>query len=280
VMGVPVGFSKRRGMFLRVGIPVALIIAALAAGGYFYLHRTPKLTDKDTIVLADFDNKTGDAVFDDTLKQGLSVQLEQSPFLDLLSGRRVNETLKMMSRTPGDPLTPEITREVCERTGSKAMLTGTIAGLGSQYVIGLKAINCDTGDMLAETQEQAAGKESVLKALDAAAIRLRSKLGESLSSVQKYATPVEHATSSSLEALKIFSIGVKMSQTKGDSAALPFYKRAVELDPDFAMAYINLSSIYFNFNEKERSVEYGRKAYVLREKVSERERLYNATTSM
>jgi eukaryotic-like serine/threonine-protein kinase len=258
-----------------VGPTTVLLLAALVAGGFYVRsHRAKPLTDKDTIVLSDFDNKTGDAVFDDALKQGLSVQLEQSPFLELISDRRVNETLKMMGRIPADRLTPEITREVCERTGSKAMLTGTIAGLGSQYVIGLKAINCNTGDMLTEAQEQAAAKESVLRALDNAAISLRTKLGESLSSVQKYATPLSQQTTSSLEALRAFSIGVKMSQTKGDSAALPFYKRAVELDPDFAAAYINLSSIYFNFNEKERAAEYGRKAYALREKVSERERLY------
>ena len=179
-----------------------------------------RLTDKDTIVLSDFDNKTGDAVFDDTLKQGLSVQLEQSPFLALVSDRKVNETLKLMGRPAGDRLTPEVTREVCQRTGSKAMLTGSIAGLGSQYVIGLKAVNCNTGDVLAEAQEQAAGKEAVLKALDAAAVSLRGKLGESLSSVQKYATPVEEATTPSLEALKAYSLGRKdVSMRKGHSRA-------------------------------------------------------------
>ena len=176
-------------------------------------------------------------VFDDTLKQGLSVQLEQSPFLDLVSDRKVNETLKRMGRPAGDRLTPEVTREVCQRTGSKAMLTGSIARLGSQYVIGLKAVNCNTGDVLAEAQEQAASKEAVLKALDSAAVSLRSKLGESLSSVQKYATPVEEATTPSLEALKAYSLGRKMFFAKGNTAALPFFKRAVELDPNFAMAY-------------------------------------------
>src|SRR5258708_36065601 len=156
------------------------------------------LTDKDTIVLADFDNKTGDALFDDTLKQGLFVQLEQSPFLELVSENKVNQTLKMMGRPTGDRLTSEMAREVCQRTSSKAMLTGSIAGIGSQFVIGLKAVNCDTGDVLAGAQEQAAGKEGVLRALDAAAVNLRSKLGESLSSVQKYATPVAEATTTSL----------------------------------------------------------------------------------
>ncbi len=165
--------------FWKVLVPVAAIVVAAAIGGalYFNSQRAHALTDKDTIVLSDFDNKTGDAVFDDTLKQGLSVQLEQSPFLALVSERRVNETLKLMGRSPDDRLTANVTHEVCERTGSKAMVTGSIAGLGSQYVIGLKAVNCNTGDVLAEAQEQAAGKESVLKALDAAAVSLRSKLG-------------------------------------------------------------------------------------------------------
>src|ERR1019366_6701766 len=178
-------------------------------------------TDKDTIVLSDFDNKTGDAVFDDTLKQGLSVQLEQSPFLAVVSDSKVNQTLKLMGRSAGDRLTPEVTHEVCQRTGSKAMLTGSIAALGSQYVIGLKAVNCNTGDVLAEVQEQAAGKEAVLKSLDSGAGSLRSKLGESLSSVQGYDTPVEEATTPSLEALKAYSLGWKMANAKEGRAALP-----------------------------------------------------------
>jgi hypothetical protein len=231
-----------------------------------------RLTDKDTIVLSDFDNKTGDSVFDDTLKQGLSVQLEQSPFLDLVSERKVNETLKLMGRPAGDRLTPEVTQEVCQRTGSKAMLNGSIAGLGNQYVIGLKAVNCETGDVLAEAQEQAAGKEAVLKALDAAAVSLRGKLGESLSSVQKYATPVEEATTPSLEALKAYSLGVKTESAKGDTAALPFFKRAVDLEPSFAMAYAWMSYVYKDLNEVGRAAENARKAYDLRGKVSERER--------
>ncbi len=247
----------------------AVVIVAAAVAGYFVSRRPAKLTDKDTIVLADFDNKTGDAVFDDTLRQGLSVQLEQSPFLDLVSERKVNETLKMMGRPAGDRLTPEVTREVCQRRGSKAMLTGSIAELGSQYVIGLKAVSCNTGDMLAEAQEQAAGKEAVLKALDAAAVSLRSKLGESLSSVQKYATPLAEATTPSLEALKAYSLGGK---AKGDTAALPFFKRAVELDPNFAMSYVNMSVVYGNLNELGRAAENARKAYDLRGTVSERER--------
>jgi hypothetical protein len=163
----------------------AVVIVGVALGSWLYFRRHARaLSNKDTIVLSDFENKTGDAVFDDTLRQGLSVQLEQSPFLSMISDSKVNQTLKLMGRPAGDRLTPEVTREVCQRTGSKAMLTGSIAGLGSQYVIGLKAVNCQSGDLLAEAQEQVTGKEGVLKALDAAAVRLRGKLGESLSTVQ------------------------------------------------------------------------------------------------
>jgi DNA-binding winged helix-turn-helix (wHTH) protein/tetratricopeptide (TPR) repeat protein len=258
-------------------IPAAVLLVAAASGGTLYFHlrqTTTHLADKDTIVLSDFENKTGDSMFDDTLKQGLSVQLEQSPFLGLISADKVNETLKLMGRPVGDRLTPEVTREVCQRSGSKAMLTGSIAGLGSQYVIGMKAVNCNTGDVLAEAQEQAAGKEAVLKALDAAAVNLRSKLGESLSSVQKYTTPVEDATTPSLEALKAYSLGVKMYETSEVAAALPFYKRAVELDPNFAMAYARLGITYGNLSEGARADENLRKAYGLREKVSERERFF------
>jgi tetratricopeptide (TPR) repeat protein len=251
------------------------VAAAVAGALHFRLGRTTtRPTDKDTIVLCDFDNKTGESVFDDTLKQGLSVQLEQSPFLALVSDRRVNDTLKLMGRPAGDRLTPEVTREVCQRTGSTTMVIGSIAGLGSQYVIGLKAVTCNTGDVLAEAQEQAAGKEGVLKALDAASVTLRSKLGESLSSVQKYATPLEEATTPSLEALKAYSLGVKTNSAKGDTASLPFFRRAVDLDPNFAMAYGRMSTAYFDLNEIGRAAEYGRKAYALREKVSERERFF------
>jgi tetratricopeptide (TPR) repeat protein len=179
-----------------------------------------------------------------------------------------------MGRPAGDRLTPEVTREVCERTGSKAMLTASIAGLGSQYVIGLKAVNCNTGDVLAEAQEQAAGKEAVLKALDVAAVSLRGRLGESLSSVQEYATPVEEATTPSLEALKAYSLGRKTVFAKSETAALPFFKRAVELDPNFAVAYAFMSAVYWDLNEVGRAAENARKAYALREKVSERERFY------
>jgi serine/threonine protein kinase/tetratricopeptide (TPR) repeat protein len=271
-IGSPIGWwlAKR----WRIAIPVLLAAMLVAGGMYYRSHRATPLTDKDSIVLSDFTNTTGDSVFDDTLKQGLAVQLEQSPFLNLVSERRVNETLKLMGRAAGDRLTPEVAREVCQRTSSKAMLAGSIAGLGSQYVIGLKAVDCDTGDVLAEAQEQAAGKEGVLKALGAAAVRLRSKLGESLSSVQKYATPLEEATTSSLEALKAYSLGVETSDAEGDTAALPFYQRAVDLDPSFASAYGWMSGVYRDLNEWALAAECARKAYELREKVSERERFH------
>jgi serine/threonine protein kinase/tetratricopeptide (TPR) repeat protein len=261
----------------KVLVPAVLMLVGAAIGGTLYFRSRQamaRLTDKDTIVLSDFDNKTGDAVFDDTLKQGLSVQLEQSPFLALVSDRRVNETLKLMGRPPGDRLTPEVTREVCLRMGSTTMVTGSIAGLGSQYVIGLKVANCNTGDVLAEAQEQAAGKEAVLKALEAAAVSLRGKLGESLNSVQKYATPVEAATTPSLEALKAYSLGLKTHYAKGGIPALPFYRRAVDLDPNFAIPYVWMSVVHFYRNEAERGAENARKAYELREKVSERERFF------
>jgi eukaryotic-like serine/threonine-protein kinase len=271
----------------KVLVSAAVILVAAAIGGTFYFHSrrtTTRLTDKDTIVLFDFDNKTGDSVFDDTLKQALSVQLRQSPFLDLISEGKLNETLKLMGRSAGDRFTPEVRREACIRTRSEVMLTGSIASLGGQYVIGLKAVNCNTGDVLAEVQEQAAGKDAVLKALDNAAVSLRSKLGESLTSIQKYATPVAQATTPSLEASKAYSLGVMTQRAKGDTASLPFYKRAVELDPNFALAYKIMAQTYGNLNQAGRSAENASKAYALREKVSGRERLaidamyYSVTT--
>jgi eukaryotic-like serine/threonine-protein kinase len=265
--------SGSRSFAWKILVPVAALVVALVAGGLNWRsHRAAKLTDKDTIILADFDNKTGDSMFDDTLRQGLSVQLEQSPFLKLVSERKMNEVLKLMGRPAGDRLTSEVTREVCLRTGSKAMITGSIASLGSQYVIGLEALNCETGDVLAEIQEQAADKEAVLKALDDAAVTMRSKLGESLSSVQKYSAPLREATTSSLEALKTYSLGMKTISTKGVTAGLPFLKRALELDPTFPEAYAGISSAYAQLNQQARAAEFARKAYDLRTKASEVER--------
>jgi serine/threonine protein kinase/Tfp pilus assembly protein PilF len=259
----------------------ALIFVVMAVGVGLWVGRAwksskaLKLTDKDAIVLADFDNKTGDPVFDDTLKTALSISLRESPFFDIVSERKVNQTLKLMGRQAGDPLTPEVAREVCQRAGSKskAMLTGSIAGLGSQYVISLKAVSCTTGDPLAEAREQAADKGRVLRALDKATVSVRSQLGESLSSVEKFATPLDRVTTTSLEALKAYSLGIKVQNAKGDNSALPFYKRAVELDPNFARAYQAIAVSYGNLNQSGLAAENARKAYALRDKVSEQERV-------
>jgi eukaryotic-like serine/threonine-protein kinase len=259
----------------KIVVP-AVVVLALVIGGVLYWrsHRTPALTEKDSIVLADFTNNTGDPVFDETLKQALAVQLEQSPYLNIVSERKVNSTLRLMGRSPEQPLRGDAARDLCQRVGGKALLAGSISSLGSQYVIGLDAINCATGDSIVKEQTQAAGKEEVLKALNTAAVDMRSKLGESLSSVQKFATPVEEATTSSLEALKAYSLGLKTLAARGDTAALPLFKRAVELDPKFAMAYAHLGTSYANLSEAGLAADSTRKAYELRERVSERERFY------
>jgi serine/threonine protein kinase/tetratricopeptide (TPR) repeat protein len=260
-------------MHWKVTLSVALAVAALAVGGYFYLHRPPKLTDKDTLVLADFANSTGGAVFDDTLKTALSVSLNQSPFLNVLSENKVAATLKLMSRPTDTKLTPEVTRELCQRAGSKAYLAGSIASLGSQYVLGLKAVSCQSGDPLAEQQVTAAGKEKVLDALGEAASKLRGELGESLATVQKLDVPLSEATTSSLEALKAYSLGEKTNNEKGPAAALPYHQRAIELDPNFAMGYGAVGTDYSNLGELVRASDYATKAFQLREHASEREKL-------
>ena len=206
------------------------------------------------MVLADFDNKTGDPVFDDALKQALGVQLAQSPFLNILSDRKVEETLRLMGRAPNQRITREIAQELCLRTGSKAFLLGTISNLGGQYVVGVDAINCSNGDTLAKQDEEASSKAEVLKAVGRVAADLRKTLGESLASVQKFEVPVE-ATTASLEALKAFSMGVMTSRTKGDAAAIPFYKRAIELDPNFAASYASLGLSYSNLNQANMAAE-------------------------
>jgi tetratricopeptide (TPR) repeat protein len=258
----------------KVLIPAAVILVAAAIAGAFYFRSrqtTHRLTEKDTIVLADFDNTTGDPVFDGALKQALAVQLGQSPFLNILSDRKVEETLHLMGRPSNERITRDVAGELCVRTGSKAILLGSISNLGGQYVVGIDAVGCSSGDTLAKGQEEAATKQEVLKALGTAATSLRGKLGESLASIQKFDVPVE-ATTTSLEALKAFSLGITTHRTKGDAAAIPFMKRAIELDPNFAVAYANLGLEYGNLGQASLSAENIKKAYALRDRVSEHEK--------
>jgi eukaryotic-like serine/threonine-protein kinase len=254
-----------------------VLLAALSAAYYFATHRAPPvattapLTEKDTVVLADFDNRTGDPVFDETLKQALSVQLSQSPFLNILSERKICETLRLMGRPASDHVTADIAKELCLRTASKAVIGGSLSKIGSQYVVGLDATACNSGDLLAKEQSEASSKEDVLKALDKSAATLRTKLGESLASVQKFDVPVE-ATTPSLEALKTYSIAINTSRTQGPAEAIPFFKRAIELDPNFAMAYAGIGLCYGNVGQATLSTENIRKAYSLSDKISEREK--------
>ena len=257
-------------------ISAALVVLAAIVGGWLYRqsHQPAKLGQKDTIVLADFVNTTGDAVFDGTLKQALAIQLEQSPVLIVLSDQRVSATLKMMNHPPDERLSYDLAREVCLRSNSKALLEGSISSVGSHYLIGLKAVNCQTGDTLASTQAEAAGRDNVLGQLGAAGDELREKLGESLSSVQHYNKPLEQATTSSLEALKAFTEGRMLQWIEGDAASIPFHQRAVELDPNFARAYASLGMAHYNMRESSAASQNFRKAFELRDRVSERERFY------
>jgi tetratricopeptide (TPR) repeat protein/predicted Ser/Thr protein kinase len=252
---------------------VAVVVIGLAVGGWLYFaRRAHALTEKDTIVLADFANTTGDSVFDDTLKQALAVDLGQSPFLNILSDSKVRQTLRQMTHSPDERLTRDLAREVCERAESKAYLAGSIATLGTQYVIGLQAVNCLSGDVLAREQVTAAGKEQVLPALGQAATKLRNEVGESLSSVQKFDVPLAQATTNSLEALKAYTLGLNTHREKGDAEAIPFYKRAIELDPAFALAYDGLGVSYSNLNQPRLATDYLKKAFDLRDRVTEREK--------
>ncbi len=262
----------------KILVPAAVVVVLLIAGGIYWRSRpaapvtkaTP-LTEKDTVVLADFINSTGDPVFDGTLKQALAVDLEQSPFLNILSDRKVGETLKLMGRAPTEHVTADVAKELCLRTGSKAVLSGSISNLGSQYIVGLDAVACNTGDNLAKEQAESPSKEGVLKALTAAATAMRARLGESLASVQRFDVPVE-ATTPSLEALKSYSMGITTGRTKGDAEAIPFMKRAIELDPNFAMAYVGLAVQYSNLGRASLAADNAKKAYDLRDRVSDRER--------
>jgi eukaryotic-like serine/threonine-protein kinase len=269
------------GQPLRSFVLAATAILLVVLGGLFLWHRSTsaaKLTDKDTVVLAEFTNTTGEPVFDGALRQGLSSQLEQSPFLNLLSDDRIAQTLSLMTQPKDARLTHALASEVCQRTASAATIEGSISALGSQYVIGLKAVNCRSGDVLAEQQATASGKEQVLKSLGDAAAKIREKLGESLASVQKYDAPPDSVTTSSLEALQAYSLGYQTMSVRGEfAAAIPFFQRAIQLDPNFAMAYARLSTNYSNLSEDARTIDSIRKAYELRERVSEREKLYIAS---
>ena len=261
--------------FWKIVVPVcAIIVAALVVGGIVY-HRSrssKQLSEQDTIVLADFTNTTGDAVFDDALKQALAVELGQSPFLNVLSDRKVSETLRMMGHPPKERVTLDVGRELCLRTGSKVLLGGTISSLGSHYLLDLTAVACSTGDTLAKEQGEAISKEDVLKALSRASSSLRAKLGESLPSVQKFDVPIE-ATTSSLEALNNYSMGITVRREKGEAPSIPFFRRAIELDPNFPTAYAALAVTYGNLNQPSLALEYATKAYQLRDRVTEREKL-------
>ena len=252
----------------------AAVLLALVAAGYYFFHRKPKLTDKDTIVLADFTNTTGDAVFDDTLRQGLAVQLEQSPFLSLVSDQRIQNTLRLMNRPADARLTPELARGVCERTGGAAVLEGFIAPLGSQYVAGLRAVNCGTGDALDQEQAQVARKEDVLYALSQMASRFRSRAGESLATVARHSKPLPEATTPSLEALKAYSAGVKLALSANPADAFPLFQRAIEIDPKFAMAYAFMGRVYSDLGEEGLSAKNASKAYELRDRASDPERFF------
>jgi tetratricopeptide (TPR) repeat protein len=255
-------------------VPAVAVVLALSVGGYFYSHRRPKLTNQDTLVLADFANSTGDPIFDDTLKTALSISLRQSPFLNVLSDGRAAQTLKLMAHPAGTRLTPEVARELCQRAGSKAYIGGAIGSLGNEYVLGLKAVNCQSGDMLAEEQVTAKSKDEVLDTLGKAASKLRGELGESLATVQRFDVPIVQATTSSLDALKAYGLGIKAHNEKGPAAALPYDLRAIELDPTFAVGYSAIGNDYSNLAEMGRASEYYTKAFQLREHASQQEGLH------
>jgi predicted Zn-dependent protease/predicted Ser/Thr protein kinase len=253
----------------------SILVVGLAVGGWLlHFRKVPALTDKDTIVIADFANTTSDAVFDGTLRQGLSVQLEQSPFLSIISDQRIQQTLQLMGQKPDVKLTPEIARELCQRTGSAAALDGSITQIGMPYLLTVKAVNCSSGETVASTETQASDKNHVVDALGKMAGEIRTKLGESLSTVQKFDTPLEEATTPSLEALKALSSGRKVLGTTGSAAAIPFLKHAIELDPNFALAYAMLGRVYGDIGESGMAADRTRKAYELRNRASEAEKYF------
>jgi serine/threonine protein kinase/tetratricopeptide (TPR) repeat protein len=260
----------------RMVVIAAMILAiGLAAGGWLLFSRkTRPLTEKDTIILADFANMTGDPVFDGTLRQGLSVQLEQSPFLRIVSDEQIQQVLQLMGRNPDVRLTPQITREICQRTASTAVLEGSIAQIGTQYLLTLKAVSCTSGESLTSAEAQASDKNHVLDALGKVTSEIRNRLGESLSTVREFDTPLEEATTPSLEALKALSSGCKVANITGSAAAIPFFKRAIELDSNFALAYAWLGRLYGDIGESGMAADYTRKAYELRGRTTELEKYF------
>ncbi len=270
---ITTGVAPSRGIAWKIAFG-CLVMALFAAGVLYYRANEQKkrLTVRDTIVLADFANSTGDPIFDDALKTALSVSLRQSPFLNVLPEGKVAKTMRQMTLPPGAKITPDVAREVCERTASKAYLTGTIAGLGSEYVVGLKAVNCQNGNTIAEEQVTASSKEKVLDKLGEAAASIRGELGESLASVQKFDVPLEQATTASLDALNAYGLALSTWDKKGDQESLPFFQKAVELDPNFAQAYGGLATIYHNLGESDLARENATKSYRLRDRVTEAER--------
>lgn len=257
-------------------LAIAPFIALLVLGAVFLLHphRPTGLTAKDAVVIADFTNMTGDPVFDDTLRQGLAVQLEQSPFLQVVSGQRIQQTLRLMEKPSDARLTPELAREVCERTGSAAIMEGSITRLGNQYVLGLRASSCQSGDSLADEQAQSTRKEDILNLLSGMTAGIRSRLGESLATIEQHNVPLEMATTSSLEALQAYSVGLKVLLLTGDTSGLPWFQRVVVIDPNFAMAYAWMGRIYGNLGEAALSAESTSKAYALRERTSDQEKFW------
>jgi tetratricopeptide (TPR) repeat protein len=270
---VPVKALAAKSRSLRRLVLASLLCVLVAAAGYLYMHRAPKLTDTDTIVLADFDNRTGDTVFDGALRQGLSAQLAQSPYLNLISDSRTSQTLALMGRPKDTQLTPELAREVCQRTASAAELDGSIAQIGTHYLLTLRATACASGDVLARTESAAPDKNRVLDALGKIATQMRSKLGESLASVQKYDVQPSDVTTPSLEALRAYSLAVRAMGSNRPVESVTLFREAIRLDPNFAEAYSGLAINYFNMGETSQAEENGRKAYALRGHVSEREKL-------
>jgi DNA-binding winged helix-turn-helix (wHTH) protein/Tfp pilus assembly protein PilF len=270
---VEVEVTETRPLKWAIAVTAVLMIAAAVGVWRLFGHR-PVLSAKDTVVLAEFANLTGDKVFDETLRQGMAVQLEQSPFLNFISDQRIRHTLHLMGRSADAALTPELAREICERTGSAAVLEGSIARLGSQYVLGLRAESCRTGDILDDEQAQATRKEDVLNALSQIASKFRSRVGESLSTIQQHDTPLAEATTASLEALEAYSMAWKVHSSSGATAALPLFRRATEIDPNFAMAHAALGRMYADLDESDLSAESTTRAWQLRDRTSAREKFF------